>query len=865
MAEVSRIWTINGKRPLAPADLAAQAVEYDLPMEWHGLANGISIPRGRRYGTAHFLIPASDLAALQNGPIDIVCTHEGGRTTWHGWYLDAFQSVTKQSTPAYWVRLCDPRFLLEKSSSEAIRFNFRNATDPEPNGYVADSTFGGSGTPYTWQQVLAALWAFLPAGVAGSCPTLPYTPTTTPENLCFDGIGTWRAICQVLTAIGCSVTWDPFDSQFRFINLRSAQTGLATELSRLDRAGLLLWSDNAGSGGYDLPQTLGALFEELPQAANDYQPFHLQPYYQEGTIGGATGKFELLDTTYHYSGRSLTARVNEIAESLRYLLDARANPYAATFGGVVELLPGERLSSVRWVSDGDRGFQTMLFYQREELDWPKPPFFGNISDAQSYAVVFQLAGGLARGVGATASATVIASSDTGHTALGATITVYNTGQMLGLTGAYGVAILFGEQWWIVDLDQQCLLAVFDFTSATHTSGTFAIANQTAWTLSNFLSLTPYPFNDVPATQLVMNPYNLIAFTGDKGLCAYNINDGKYLLIKVYPANARRFMFELTANWPNGLDQTSTNSALIYPDPTHQGGECNLSGFTLRDRYNLAHNAKTGDIGICQLDYETGQYIIHHITHVFTRGRGNVYAGFSDGRATFTCDNLVGFDGRNPTSPLTVHNELEIDALATGDKVELRWNPIAGRYYALGSGGGGGGAIDYFVLAEDASPLTGRAYMYAYRGDISLTTSDINVEIIDDASTMFKLYHWDRILKVTKYAKAGYSGICSHDVKGRMVFVNGGCVDGCQADGTITLDLPDGQVGSAYSHTMTGTTIDTSTIAVTGLPDGLTYNSGTREISGTPTESGLFVLIITATSNNACEITNAFELTIDPEP
>ena len=857
MPEVQRIWKVNGKLPIAPGPMIDQAIEYDLPTDWRGIVNGVRVPRGVEAGEANFLIKSENLAGLQTGSITLTCVHENGTTVWPGWYLECFHATTKQSTPAYWVRLRDVRFLLEQSSSEGRRFNLRKASGTGLAAFVADTINGSS--PWTWQEVLQELWAYLPAQ-AGTCPTLPSAPSTYPENLYFDGVGTWRAINQVLTAIGCCVVVHPFTGAISFVSLVNDDPTLSAKLTALTNSQRLLWSDRAGASDYVMPARAGILFHQVPDSGN-YAPFLQEPNYQDVDMpGGGQGTHEIVDTWFYYSGRTMTTRTTEIASALYGLLHPAGFPFGAIYSGVATTItPGARISAVEWVSDGEHGMVTKFEYSASPIDWPQlPPHF-----TVAKAVVFQLTADLDRGVGETASATVVATSS-GDPAISDSIIVTNTGEMLGLSGAQGVAIEFEGVWWVVDLNQQALLATFTFTSNSHTSGTFAIANQAAFTTSGFAALTPYPFSDLPGTEVIANPRNLIALNGDMGLAAYNVATGAYQLIQVYPAAARRFMFELTDDWPNGLDQTSTNTALIYADPTHQGGECDNTGFTLRDRYNLAHNAKTGDIGICQLDYETGQFIVHHITHVFTRGRGSVYAGFADGRATFICDDLVGFDGRNPTEPLTVHNELSIESLATDELVELRWNPINGRYYALppAIAFGVGGPIDYFVLAEDASPLTGRAYMYAYRGDISESTSDINVAVIDDTVTRFKLYHWNRILKITKYAKAGYSGICSRDVKGRMAFVNGACVTGCQADGSITLDLPDGEVGVAYSHTMTGTTIDTSTIDVTGLPDGLTYDSLTQEISGTPTESGLFVLIITATSNNGCEITNAFELTID---
>jgi len=169
----------------------------------------------------------------------------------------------------------------------------------------------------------------------------------------------------------------------------------------------------------------------------------------------------------------------------------------------------------------------------------------------------------------------------------------------------------------------------------------------------------------------------------------------------------------------------------------------------------------------------------------------------------------------------------------------------------------GGDVSGFILAEDAN-VTGRGYVYAKPGSINETTGDIE----PDGDTPFKLWNWQLILSSPTYAKAGYAGVRSSN----NWFLNGPCVGGCQADGTLaTGSIPAGEVGTAYSHTVTGTTIDDTTIDVTGLPDGLTFDGVTNEISGTPTTAGTTLVTVTATSDNACVITKIVEFVVTEAP
>jgi hypothetical protein len=59
----------------------------------------------------------------------------------------------------------------------------------------------------------------------------------------------------------------------------------------------------------------------------------------------------------------------------------------------------------------------------------------------------------------------------------------------------------------------------------------------------------------------------------------------------------------------------------------------------------------------------------------------------------------------------------------------------------------------------------------------------------------------------------------------------------------------GTVGTAFSYTITATGSPTS-YSATGLPSGLSVNTGTGVISGTPTTSGTFVVTLSATNSTA---------------
>lgn len=80
--------------------------------------------------------------------------------------------------------------------------------------------------------------------------------------------------------------------------------------------------------------------------------------------------------------------------------------------------------------------------------------------------------------------------------------------------------------------------------------------------------------------------------------------------------------------------------------------------------------------------------------------------------------------------------------------------------------------------------------------------------------------------------------------------------------------PNGQVGLTYSHTFTatgGTPPYTWSITAGSLPTGLSLNSSTGVVSGTPTASGTFTFTITATDATPLSGSVSCSITIAPSP
>ncbi len=115
---------------------------------------------------------------------------------------------------------------------------------------------------------------------------------------------------------------------------------------------------------------------------------------------------------------------------------------------------------------------------------------------------------------------------------------------------------------------------------------------------------------------------------------------------------------------------------------------------------------------------------------------------------------------------------------------------------------------------------------------------------------------------------------SLDMGGHAITVkSGGKLEGTPSGGTVnyaptitTQSLPGGTAGTAYHHTLEATGDTPITWSVTGgaLPDGLTLNENTGEISGTPATANTYNFTVTATNSSGSD-SEAFTIAVTPTP
>lgn len=173
-------------------------------------------------------------------------------------------------------------------------------------------------------------------------------------------------------------------------------------------------------------------------------------------------------------------------------------------------------------------------------------------------------------------------------------------------------------------------------------------------------------------------------------------------------------------------------------------------------------------------------------------------------------------------------------------------------------GSSGSSRKFFKLIEDAS------------GEYGPALAQVTNRTGEEDGDIFELYWWDGLLSG---ARAGYKSTFQ-PVGGEAVFEPGRCLTYCYSDGFIDVGTPpEGYVGNAFTHNVGLVDIDSNSVSATGLPDGLSLDSS-GVISGIPTESGSFYVVISGTSDKTgpgsvggqekCTITKAMKVNIGSE-
>lgn len=317
--------------------------------------------------------------------------------------------------------------------------------------------------------------------------------------------------------------------------------------------------------------------------------------------------------------------------------------------------------------------------------------------ASVVSVLFELTSGLTDTVAATATADIVISSDSTNYPAASSIDVYNTGEFKAPIGAIGCAVLItvgaSSEWWIVHVQENVGLLEFTFTGPTHTytapadyKTLTAFSTPTTITYSGLTGVSDFPLSFLPASPTITNPGNHYATSGDTGYAIWDTDADAFVLHSVKHQYARKIQFQLATDWPLGLDQTQTDAVALSPLPGETGPV--PTSFTLRDRYNRAHNARAwehanrpADVGLAVFNYSTLEYDIIECSHRATNILGYLDDDFDSTPATFDVDSTSGYlDGSDPTDGthvVEVTNAYSWDEGTVGYYIEIFRNPLTG--------------------------------------------------------------------------------------------------------------------------------------------------------------------------------------------
>ena len=336
--------------------------------------------RGRRSGEAHLLVLKSTMDAISmSGTHTITITHDSGTTDLEDWIIYHAEAIASNSdsNQLWYVELRDPRKVGELTSVDDSWTLLEDA-----NNYQDTSTL-------TWQNAATALWDELPAAAQGAsttCPTFATSPSSKAENLNFDGLSIWHAICQLCSAAGHIPIYNPITKEYRFAACNATQSGLSalktTNASNIIRH----WNGAipvAPGGSY--PHSISIIFQPSMHSRLTYGTY-AKPEVKAVTTGlsGATAGtyLSLVDTSFAIrtdtdltNGTQLDDRVTDLTRTILGQCKAAGARESLAYNKIiVDFLPGEELSCVVWAECARKGVYTAIeLYEPLTFDLPRPP------------------------------------------------------------------------------------------------------------------------------------------------------------------------------------------------------------------------------------------------------------------------------------------------------------------------------------------------------------------------------------------------------------------------------------------------------------------------------------------------------------
>jgi hypothetical protein len=365
----TRYATLSGKKLLDPREALNWAAHNHTPRDFWLKANSICCPLGKDPGSAFVLLTRRDLNALAvNGLHSLVWTDNGTTTTFADLVIanaDCMSLSLTDPDSCYLVELVDKRQQLKLSAINA-QYNVRVPAGPRQTTeeyYYPESL--NAGALWTWQTMLDDMWGELPA-IAGTSPTLPYSPGGNPESLRFIGVNAWNSYHAVIAKLGCEIKLNPFTGVFSLVRRGQAQAGLAAAMAAL--SGRRVYDYNKfDPTRTDSPETIRVYFHKRAEDGHGTEKdtprvdnWEMSPAHEEDVASAITGAevgtvlpvWDDLPALVDENGTvtntaALATRAAEVAANIAARIAVQVD--RVHYGGcITTILPGEQVSKVVW-------------------------------------------------------------------------------------------------------------------------------------------------------------------------------------------------------------------------------------------------------------------------------------------------------------------------------------------------------------------------------------------------------------------------------------------------------------------------------------------------------------------------------------
>jgi hypothetical protein len=344
---------------------------------WHK-ANSVVLRRGRRPSECRLFILKSTKEAINFATAQTVrIHHSGGTVVMPYWYAAECEAATEESddNQIFYLKLEDPRHVgLMKTigvTPSAIQNTHRNKEAPQP-------------ATVTWQSVLNSLWSELPIlarAASASAPTLAVTPSSKAENLVFDGVSAWDAICKTLEACGHVPVFNPVSGAYSFLAYNGTQSGLSAAITAVEAN--KIWDGNIPACTSTCPEKVGVVF--LNEITDDNRiTGYKESHHEEvstGIAGSVAGtRIDVVDTTFvEKTGATIDNqsqmddRLVDLRRTIEGVSRAAASRNVKAYYGYESFLPGEELTAVTFKHGIDAPHRTIIEYNGPlEFNLPEP-------------------------------------------------------------------------------------------------------------------------------------------------------------------------------------------------------------------------------------------------------------------------------------------------------------------------------------------------------------------------------------------------------------------------------------------------------------------------------------------------------------